>query len=584
MRRNAMLQEICIRNFAIIQNLSIRLKAGLTVLSGETGAGKSIIINAVNLLLGSRASATLIRTGADSAELEALFRIAPESHAAGIMKQRGYDPQEGLLVRRIISRNDRHRIYINGRLATMQVLTEITAGLASISGQHAHQGLLKEDQHLLILDRFGGLLNFRRKYQACYRELLPLIAREKDLLRRRARQREQMELLKFQREEIESAHVLPKEDQDLEKELMRLKNGQMLFQTVRQCVDQLYGIDGAVFERLGQMGKDLAGCAAVDAQLKVRADEMETLSYGVEDLTSSLRDYLNRIDLDPQQLEWVEERLDTLNKLKRKYGGSLEAVLDFAADINRRLNEIDNIEGSIAQVRHELNATHDRLCQLGETLAQKRKKAAEHLSRQVEGELAFLKMVDTRFAVDLAALEAPKDAGPYLHCNGRFLSETGMDRASFMIAPNVGEDIKPLAAIASGGELSRVVLAIKAILTQNDALETVVFDEVDAGIGGGVAELIGKKLAALSRFHQILCITHLPQIAKYGRHHFRIEKVVDKGRTHTTITGLNEKARVQEVARMLGGEKITSTTLDHAREMLAEARSSDIFPLKRSGV
>lgn len=565
-----MLQEISIRNFAIIQDLSIRFESGLTVLSGETGAGKSIIINAVNLLLGSRASATLIRTGADSAELEALFRVAPESHVADIMRQRGYDPEEGLLVRRIISRNDRHRIYINGRLATMQVLTEITAGLASISGQHAHQGLLKEDEHLLILDQYGGLLDLRRQYHACYQELLPLIAREKDLLRRQARQNEQMELLKFQREEIESAHVLPNEDKDLEKERMRLKNGQMLFQTVQHCIDELYGIDGAVFERLGQMGKELAKCAAVDAQLKERADETDALSYGVEDLVSNLRDYLSRLDLDPQQLEWVEERLDTLNKLKRKYGGSIEALLDYAADINRQLDEIENIDGAIAKVQAELNTTHQRLCRYAETLTQKRKETAQHLSQAVEVELASLKMVDTRFAVELAALTAPKDAGPYLHCNGRFLSETGMDRASFMIAPNVGEDIKPLAAIASGGELSRVVLAIKAILAQHDSLETVVFDEVDAGIGGGVAELVGKKLAALSRYHQILCITHLPQIAKYGRHHFRIEKVIAKGRTHTTINQLNEKARVQEVARMLGGEKITPTTLDHAREMLAE--------------
>jgi DNA repair protein RecN (Recombination protein N) len=564
-----MLHEISIRNFAIIEDLTIRLESGLTVISGETGAGKSIIINAVNLLLGSRASATLIRTGADSAELEALFRIAPDSDIANVMTRHGYDPAEGLVVRRIISRNDRHRIYINGRLATMQVLTAITANLASISGQHAHQGLLKEEEHLYILDQYGGLLNLRDQYQTAYQELLPLIAKEQELLGQQTRQSEQMELLRFQCDEIASANVLPEEDQDLEQERIRLKNGQMLYQTVQQCIDELYSIDGAVIERLGHLGKELGKCAAVDAALQVRADEMDALSYGVEDLAGNLRDYLGHLDMDPQRMEWVDERLDTLNKLKRKYGGSLDDVLEYAAEASHQLEEIENIDDAISRIKDKLATAHVRLCQDAETLSLKRKAAAEKLAEAVERELASLKMVDTRFAVEIASLSSPKDAGPYLHHNACYLSETGMDRASFMIAPNVGETIKPLAAIASGGELSRVVLAIKAILAQNDSLETVVFDEVDAGIGGGVAELVGKKLVALARYHQILCITHLPQIAKYGQHHFRIEKRVSKGRTHTTIKQLNSKARVKEVARMLGGEQITSTTLDHAREMLA---------------
>jgi DNA repair protein RecN (Recombination protein N) len=274
--------------------------------------------------------------------------------------------------------------------------------------------------------------------------------------------------------------------------------------------------------------------------------------------------------MDPRRLEWVEERLDTLNRLKRKYGGSLADVQTYATDARRQLEEIENIDDAISGIKDKLAAAHGRLCQDADALSLKRKAAADRLAEAVEHELAFLKMVDTRFAVEIAALTSPKDAGAYLHHKGCYLSETGMDRASFMIAPNVGEAIKPLAAIASGGELSRVVLAIKAILAQNDSLETVVFDEVDAGIGGGVAELVGKKLAALARFHQILCITHLPQIAKYGQHHFRIEKGVSKGRTHTSIKQLTPKARVQEVARMLGGEQITETTLDHAREMLAK--------------
>jgi DNA repair protein RecN (Recombination protein N) len=563
-----MLQEISIRNFAIIEDLTIRFEPGLTILSGETGAGKSIIINAVNLLLGSRASAALIRTGADSAELEGLFPCAPDSNVARTMDALGYSPEEGLLVRRVISRNDRHRIYINGRLATMQVLTTITADLASISGQHAHQGLLKEDQHLDTLDQYGDLLPLRDEYQACYRKIVPLIQKETELVRRQGVQAEQMELLRFQRDEIEAAEVKPDEDQQLEKERLRLKNSENLLQTVQQCVELLYSSDGAVVERLGHCGKELARTAEMDERLQATADQMDSLTYAVEDLATQLRDYLGRIDMDAGRLEEVEARLDLLNRLKRKYGGTPEKVLEYARNARRQLEEIENIDTSLDEVRKALQTHHKDLVRLAERLSEKRRQVARKLARAVEAELASLKMADTRFAVELQPSPAVLETSPYLRHNDCGLSETGLDRGVFMIAPNVGEAIKPLAAIASGGELSRVVLALKAILARNDAVETVVFDEVDAGIGGEVAELVGKKLADLAGRHQILCITHLPQIAKYGNHHFCIAKTVTKGRTHTAIIPLGAEDRVEELARMLGGKTITDKTRAHAREML----------------
>jgi DNA repair protein RecN (Recombination protein N) len=564
-----MLQEISIRNFAIIEDLTVRFEPGLTILSGETGAGKSIIINAVNLLLGSRASAALIRTGADSAELEGLFQCAPDSEVARTMKDLGYNPEEGLLVRRIISRSDRHRIYINGRMATMQVLTAITGDLASISGQHAHQGLLKEDQHLGILDQYGDLLSLRDAYQACYRRIVPLIQKELDLVHRQGAQTEQMELLRFQRDEIEGADIAPDEDQELEKERQRLRNSENLLQTVRQSIDLLYSGDGAVVERLGECGKELARTVQLDDRLRPTADQIDSLTYAVEDLAVQLRDYLGSIDMDPGRLEAVEARLDLLNRLKRKYGGSLEKVLDFARNARRQLSEIENIDDALAEMRQALQTRHEELGRLAESLSEKRGQASRKLARAVEKELTSLKMADTRFAVELQPLPVTPETGPYLCHNGSGLSETGGDRGVFMIAPNVGEAIKPLAAIASGGELSRVVLALKAILAHIDAVETVVFDEVDAGIGGEVAELVGRKLEKLAGRHQILCITHLPQIAKYGHHHFRIVKAVAKGRTHTTIVPLDAEERVEELARMLGGKSITAKTRAHAKEMLA---------------
>lgn len=569
-----MLEELSIRNFAIIEDLSIHFDAGLTVLSGETGAGKSIIINAVNLLLGQRASASLIRTGADSAELEALFQIPDTGRVADVMADLGYDASEGLLVRRVISRSDRHRIYINNRLATIQALTTITAHLASISGQHASQGLLKEDEHLFVLDQFGGLLPLREQYQMGHRQLMLLIRKEQDLLRQKSRQGEQIELLKFQQGEIESAQVVPGEDVELEKERLRLKNGETLFQTVNQCVEELYSQDGAVVERLGHLSLGLNKAGEIDEQLKARSEALAAITYEVEDLVENLRAYLGGIDLDPHQLEAVDERLDQLNKLKRKYGGSLDAVLAHADDAARQLGRIENIEDAISQVQGELAERHGHVGGMAQSLSEKRQKAAQKLARQVERELGSLKMADTRFAVALHPVAADSDSSAHLSYDGHNLTETGMDRAAFMIAPNVGESIKPLASIASGGELSRVVLALKAILAHSDSLETVVFDEVDAGIGGAVAEVVGQKLAALASHHQIICITHLPQIASYGRGHFYIFKAVADGRTTTTLRPLSAKERVEEIARMLGGQEITKTTMTHAQEMLASAASS----------
>ncbi len=563
-----MLQELSIRNFAIIEDLTIRFAPGLTILSGETGAGKSIIINAVNLLLGSRASAALIRTGAESAELEALFDLPAQSRVAQAMTAAGHDPSEGLMVRRVISANDRHRIYINGRLATMQALAELTARLASISGQHAHQGLLREEEHLSILDHFGDLLSLRGRYNQTYAEILPLIRREQELLRQQSRQGEQMELLRFQRQEIAAAAPTAGEDQALEKERLLLKNGETLFQTAQQCLDGLYAADGAVYETLGGLAKELGRVGRLDERLAPRAKELEEVLYRVEDIAAHLRDYLKQLDLDPQRLEAVEARLDLLNKLKRKYGGSLERVLTYAQEIDGQLDEIDHLDAHIAEVRTKLRRSHEALCRLAAELAEQRREAARRLAAGVEKELAALKMEGTRFAVEVQSVPAPKESSPYLVWDGQALTESGADRAGFLIAPNVGEAIKPLAAIASGGELSRVVLALKAILARGDELETVVFDEVDAGIGGGTAELVGKKLMALAQRHQILCITHLPQIAKFGDQHLRIVKSVAQGRTRTTITPLDAQQRVEEIARMLGGEKITDTTLAHAREML----------------
>jgi len=563
-----MLQELTIRNFAIIDDLHIQFSEGLTIISGETGAGKSIILNAVNLLLGSRASAELVRTGAESAELEALFQVAPTSHIARLMADHEFDIADGLIVRRIISRSDSNRVYINGRLATIQVLNLITDNLASISGQHAHQGLLKEDQHLLVLDQFGGLMPLREEVGKGYNEILPLIEKRKELQRIRTRQAEYLELLKFQKNEITQTAVIPDEDSELEQKQTRLKNAETLYQTISDSIDELYNASGSIIERLLEVKKNLEKAGRIDPQLKSRADGLADSSYRIEDLVDGLRSYLTSIVPDERLLEAVEERLDTLNKLKRKYGGSIQAVLLKLKDIEKELTGVENIDTEIAEVERNLDERQNRLVKACLKLSQKRKQVAAGLAKKVVSELATLKMSATDFQVLLQTTPADEKTNPSLIAEKWMISEFGIDRATFMLAPNVGEALKPLTSIASGGELSRVVLALKAILAQSDSVETVVFDEVDAGIGGGVAEVVGRKLSQLARHHQVLCITHLPQIAKFADRHYRVSKHVSKGRTRTDIIPLASKDRRNEIARMLGGEKITPATLEHAKEML----------------
>lgn len=564
-----MLQELLIKNFAIIDDLNIRFEKGLTILSGETGAGKSIIINAVNLLLGSRASATMIRDGCDTAELSAWFEIPEDSIAAAMMDEHGYAHEDGLLVRRVIAKNDRHRTYINDTMATVQTLASITANLASISGQHASQGLLKEESHLAILDRFGDLTPVVRQVSDLYATIVPLSNKLEDLKRKKKNQEQEMDLLRYQADEIAKAGILPGEDESLEKEHLKLKHAEFLYQSVFNAIEALHGTDGAIVEQLGEVRKTLEKAADLDDTLSAAQLGVADHLYGLEDVTETLRSYLGALDSETTQLETVESRLDLINRLKRKYGGSLEALFEKRDAIDAELSAITHIDEAIERIQANLETHHHQLAVRARELSEKRRQTAEKLAWSVEKELHGLKMDGTRFNVQITHPPCGPKASPWLSLDGHLLSATGMDQATFMIAPNVGESMKPLSSIASGGELSRVVLALKAILADTDAVGTVIFDEVDAGIGGAVADVVGRKLTALAEKHQMICITHLPQIARFGDHHFQIAKQIKNDRTITTIRPMSHEERIHEIARMLGGEIITPTALEHARAMMA---------------
>lgn len=564
-----MLNELLIKNFAIIDDLNIRFDDGLTILSGETGAGKSIIVNAVNLLLGSRASAAMIRDGCDCAELSAHFDVPQGSAVSAIMEAHGHSPCDGLLVRRIIAKNNRHRIYINDTMATVQLLASVTAGLASISGQHASQSLLREETHLAILDRFGGLVPLVEQMRDAVAQMIPLTRALEDLNHKQVNQAQEMELLRYQAAEIADADIRPGEDDALENERQRLKHAEFLYQSAFSAIERLHGADGAVVEQLGEVRKNLEKAAALDHGLAPTVQRLADHLFGLEDVTEALRSYLEALDTETDRLESVEQRLDQINRMKRKYGGSLEALFARRDAIDAELSTIANIQDAIDRVQADLQAHYDRAARLARKLSSSRQQVAATFARAVETELDGLKMAGTRISVQLA--HPPHDAkgSAWFSLDGHLLSASGIDQAAFMIAPNVGESLKPLSTIASGGELSRVVLALKAILAASDAVSTIIFDEVDAGIGGAVADVVGKKLSALADKHQLICITHLPQIARFGHHHFHIAKQIKDDRTVTTIRPMNREERIQEIARMLGGETITPTALEHARAMMA---------------
>jgi DNA repair protein RecN (Recombination protein N) len=572
-----MLCELSIKNFAIIDDLTIDFKDGMTVFSGETGAGKSIILNAVNLLLGGRATAKMIRTGASSAELEAMFHITENTGTAAALKDQGYEASDDLLIRRIISQNDRHRIYINGKMATMQQLTEVTRDLAVIAGQHEHQRLLDESQHLMILDQFGGLLGLREKVDACFHEIIPLIQKLEHLTQSQLKQKEHIELLSFQKKEIQSADISPGEDDALKQERLRLKNAEILHQTAWGAAEALYGGDGAIAGKIGDIRKQIEKIAAIDPGLSDSAADLSEISFRLEDVGRRLQSYADGILFDERRLEEIDARLDFLNRLKHKYGQTLADVIRRFNDIETELAALENLTDTMAEVETQLADRRKELITLCVDLSEKRRASAKALTRKLEVELSLLKMPKTRADMEFIANIPFKTASPHLIHDGALMTETGAEQARFMISPNVGETLKPLSSIASGGELSRVILSLKTILSGPDA-STLIFDEVDAGIGGEAAEMVGKKLSDLADRHQVICITHLAQIAKFARHHYKISKQEGQGRTFTRISLLNNKDRLEETARMIGGATITEATRIHAKELLNSGQQN--LPLK----
>jgi DNA repair protein RecN (Recombination protein N) len=563
-----MLNDLSIKNFAIIDELHVSFGDGLNVISGETGAGKSIIIGAVSLLLGDRATAEMIRTQADSATVEALFDISSNDVLREKIASMGFAAGDELIIRRVISRTGKNKALINGQMATLANLSAISESLINICGQHEHQLILSAESHVDILDEFGSCLPLRASYAEAYNQYQQMKAQMAKLQELRRSREEKTQLIKFQLKEIVDINPQADEDVTLSNEKKVLANAQKLTDYANRAYDLLYGEQNSVCEKLKDVRNQIKEIKIIDANLKLAETDIEGNFIALQEAALSLRDYGKNIFYDPARLQAIDERLEMIGRLKRKHGGSLESVLVKKLEMEEELRHVFSVEEELEKLIKEEVVIKADLAQKALKLSQARAQAAAKLKEAVDNEIHALNMRHAAFSVNFRKNFAAEDKA------AASFGPKGADEIEFYLTANVGEEPKPLNKIASGGELSRIVLALKNVLSRTGSVATIVFDEVDSGIGGATAEIVGRKLKEVSANHQVVCITHLPQIACFGGSHFRVAKEVAGGRTATTVEMLTDEQKIEEISRMLGGVDLTQTTREHAREMLSGAKTA----------
>ncbi len=549
-----MLLGLTLKNFTIIEDLSVGLSSGLNIITGETGAGKSIIVDAINIILGDKAPAENIKTGKEEAHIEALFDISKDETIKERLATSGFDIKSGeLLIKRIIYRNSRSRVFINGSLSTLTLLSTITQGLVDIFSQHEHQSLLREDNHLKIVDDFGKtgdeashLRDIYQYYSSIKKELDDLEQSKKDKV-------EKEDYLKFQLNEIVNAALTIGEDERLGEEKLKLVNAERLEASASSAYEELYEKENSVLGTLQKLSNDFKEIAKIDPKLNEVAESIEKGMLQLEEAAFSIRDYTTELSSDSQTLEVIEDRIHLINSLKRKHGDTIEQIIQKRDEIEQEVSNIENFDERVRLLSEESEKLIDELLQLARTLSKKRKQSSKKLCEMLEAELKEVGIKGGKF---------------HIQFNDKVISSSGIDAVSFLFSANPGEDPKPLNKVASGGELSRIMLVLKEVIARVEGGSVIIFDEADSGVGGAIAEAVGQKIRNLSRSYQVICITHLPQVAKFADSHLSVSKTHNDNKTQVTIKNLDGKERVVELARMIGGFNITQKTLDTAQEML----------------
>lgn len=551
-----MLRYITVDSFALIDHLEVEFQNGLNLITGETGSGKSILVDAVALLTGARASQESIRQGKSAARVEGLFEL-PEGHPVrALLSEHGLSSEEPeLVIRRELTRSGSNRVIVNGSLTTLGVLSQIGFLVANIHGQNSQQQLLQATRHLDYVDSYGDTSGLLAEVAMRFRELEKLQNELAQIQRFEHDQLQRQDLLRYQVAEIEGLSLRLGLDQELEREAALLGTAERRLQAAQETHQLLYEQDGSALALLDQAVRRLQELSSIDAGLEESAKQLTEIRYSAEDIAYKIRSYGDAVEFDPARLEQVQERLAELERVKRKYGPSLQEVLEYYREAQAELERFENRDADVERLTKRIAETSREYGEAAAQLSNERKERSQELCQAVIRELSELAMQNTTFDVSIET--HPEDR-----------SEKGIDTAEFLISPNLGEDLKPLVKIASGGELSRIMLALKSVLKTDQAQSTLVFDEVDSGIGGRTATVLGEKLSRLSKRHQVFCVTHLPQIAAFADRHFHVDKRQEGARTIIEIADLSPEQRIEELSRMLGGRVVSQTTRRQAEEML----------------
>ncbi|HTP13242.1 MAG TPA: DNA repair protein RecN [Bacteroidota bacterium] len=571
-----MLKTLSIKNYALIDSAELDFHSGLNIITGETGAGKTILIDALNLVLGDRASTDVIRKGADKAVIEATFGITANRKVRAFLDENGLEESDDAILRREITAKGQSRCFVNDTPVSLAQLKDVGNHLVDLHGQHEHQSLLRKETHLDLLDDFGGLEGIVDEFRSSYDTLATLFLEHTSLRQKERSLKERRDLYEFQIKEIDAVSPKQGEEESLEAELRILENAEKLFEMTTQLYLTLYEGEGAVFDQLVKARNLLEDLAGIDRLFEEAKSECNSAVVIVDELTKLIQNYNAKIEFNPERLEQIRERTGQLVLLKKKYGGTVDAIIQQREQLGKEFAIAENFENAIRELENRIDEERKKCSAAAQRLSAKRRELTSKISKAVVAELSKLGIPNGRFdiVIENRALDKSRPGSDGVHAFvklGRDFYEAtprGIDFVEFHLSTNVGEDLKPLVKVASGGEVSRIMLALKSILAKSDRLPSLVFDEIDVGISGRIAQAVGKSLKSLSQFHQIVAITHLPQIASLADTHYVVEKIESHGRTTSRLRKLSDDECIREVARLLSGEEITEAGLEGAKELM----------------
>ena len=565
-----MLKSLLIKDYALIENINVEFGKGLNIITGETGAGKSILIDAMGLLLGERASTEVVRKESEKSVVEGIFDVKGNKKIISLLKENDLEVNDDLIVRREISLKGTNRCFLNDTPVPLNLIRETGDLLVDLHGQHEHQSLLRTETHIEMLDDFAGLEADLLKFKSASQKLNSLHKDLKELKEKENLLREKKELYEFQISEIDAVNPEPGEEESLADELKILDNSEKLLSTAQEIYANLYEAENSIHDRLGETKNKLADLARIDKSFLEKLGECESAYAILSEIASFIRSYKESVDLDPARLEEVRERLGALNLLKKKYGGSLESVLEHRKKIGTEFDLAENFASKISAMENEINDFRKECGNHAKKISQERRSVSKKIKKEIEEALKSLGISDSLFDVDILNNEAEATDENYILVDAKKFkyNSRGYDEVEFFVSTNAGEDPKPLVKVASGGEVSRIMLALKSILAKSDMLPILIFDEIDTGVSGRIAQKVGQVLKSLASFHQIIAITHLPQIAGLSDLHFAVEKGKRGERVVSSLRRLENEEKIEEVAKLMSGEKITESALNGARELM----------------